>query len=146
MKNLGAGGVDAEWMNGHRHLRVGGGHGGLDVVPGQGIKKRLNDLGLCARQGRTAGHRRTLLDVAAHAAWRAGASSFLMTASATASVDPGFCPVMRFRSTTTWEIHAAGPSSNTAPAFFRATSSSHAMPSSPASVWSSSSSVKLVSR
>ena len=29
-----------------------------------------------------------------------------MTASAVASVDPGFCPVMRFRSTTTWEIQA----------------------------------------
>src|ERR1700677_2858424 len=146
MKNLGAGGVDAEWMNGHRHLRVDGGHGGLDVVPGQGIKKRLNDLGLCARANRTAGHRRTLLDVAAQAAWASGASSFLMTASAVASVDPGFCPVIRFRSTTTCEIQAAGPSSKTAPAFFSATSSSQAMPSRPASVWTSSSSVKLVSR
>src|SRR3984957_8350768 len=146
MENPGAGGGQAERMNGHRHLRVGGGHGGLDVVPGEVIKKRLNDLGLCARQDRTAGHRRTLLDVAAQAAWRAGASSFLMTASAVASVDPGFCPVIRFRSTTTWEIHAAGPSSNTAPAFFSAASSTHPRPSRPAPVWSSSSSVKLVSR
>src|ERR1700733_15598367 len=105
MENPGAGGGQAERMNGHRHLRVDGGHGGLDVVPGQGIKKRLNDLGLCARANRTAGHRRTLLDVAAQAAWRAGASSFLMTASAVASAAPGFCPMMRFRWVTGRAVH-----------------------------------------
>ena len=34
-----------------------------------------------------------------------------MTASAVASVDPGFCPVMRLRSTTTCETQAEGTQS-----------------------------------
>src|SRR3984957_15003775 len=122
--------IDAERMHGDRGLRIDQSHRGVDVVPGQSVQEFRYGL-------RGSGHAATP---------RAGASSFLMTASAVASVEPGFCPVMTLRSTTTCEIHAAGPSSKTAPAFFSATSSSQAMPSRPAPVWSSSSSVKEVIR
>src|SRR5271170_3338484 len=122
--------IEAERMHGYRYLRIDESHRGVDVVTGESGQERFYGL-----RG------------SAHAATpRAGATSFLMTASAVASVDPGFCPVTRLRSTTTCEIHAEGPSSKMAPAFLSATSSSQAMPSRPASVWSSSSSVNAVMR
>src|SRR5687767_3798747 len=70
--------------------------------------------------------------------------NFLRTASAAASDDAGFWAVTRLRSTTMWGAQAESPSSKTAPAFLRAVSRYHAMPSRPAWVWSSSSSVKAV--